>query len=173
MTHVANQKNCIRWLIDLLFFMCKLGACRAPPQYVTHRSNSHQLNKANVQKCVSCVEKLPVIELQDIIRQYAASKTTGCYHTKQLDLMMLPQFVAGRNKLLCTAALLWRSFIWSEGQVDQILSPKIRLHTAELNSSFHPVALCAPQSEHKIWGLHVRAGCLESVTLTPKPLPGY
>lgn len=87
--------------------------------------------------------------------------------------MMLPQFVGGKHKLLCTTALLWRLFIWSEGQVDQILSPQIILHTAEYNSSFHPVAFSAPQSVHKIWGLHVSASFLESVALTPIPLPGY
>lgn len=130
----------------------------------------HQLNKANAQKCVSCVEKLPVIELQDIIRQHAVSKTTGCYRTKQLDLMMLPQFAGGKHKLLCAAALLWRSFIWSEGQVDQILSPKIRLHTAECHSSFHPVALCSTIRDSEF---ACQSKLFESVSLAAIPLPRY
>ena len=45
--------------------------------------------------------------LHDIIRQYASSAITGCYHTKQLDLMIhSPVCLCGKQKPLCVTAVL-------------------------------------------------------------------
>ena len=42
----------------------------------------------------------------DIIRQYAASTITGCYHTKQLDLMIHSRpDVGNRAAVLCEGHL--------------------------------------------------------------------